>query len=405
MKYFTIVTNSYFGLALTLKQSLKENSGVKDSDFYIFILDGDKNISQNIVNVNKLIENHIFETLAFKYDVTEFATSVKPVIFKYLLNFDNDITYLDPDIYVFKKLYDTKYEKLYFDKLIHLTPHFLEIDFNKNDYNRYLGSGAYNLGFCRIRQNNKTEKFLDWWQSMCFTMCYRDRDDHLFTDQKWLDLIFCFFESQEINIIRDYTFNVAPWNHHERKIVFEKEKFYIQIKNKLETIRFYHFSGFDYKNLSDAFLENDKFEISCDMNLIQLTKFYSKKLNDQSASKYLNKTYKFNKDKNQNQISNLQRRLFRAIIEKVEINNQKIIDEFKNDLEPFSLAVNQSHNRFEPKKNIRENRMQDAIIKLLFRVLLMIVGVKRYMGFLKYIRYIARYENQVFLTKTYDKKF
>jgi hypothetical protein len=36
---------------------------------------------------------------------------------------------------------------------------------------------------------------------------------------------------------------------------------------------------------------------------------------------------------------------------------------------------------------------------------LMIVGVKRYMDFLKYIRYISKFENQVFLTKTYDRKF
>jgi len=405
MKYFTIVTKSYLGLALTLRRSLMDNSNIQESDFYIFILDGDKKNTQFIVNVNTLIENHLYEALSFKYDITEFATSVKPIIFKHLLSIDDDITYLDPDIYVFQKLYDSNYEREYSDKLIHLTPHFLEIDLNKKDYNRYLGSGAYNLGFCRIRKNNKTEKFLEWWQSMCSTMCYRDRDDHLFTDQKWFDLIFCFFKSQEINIIRDYTFNVAPWNHHERKIVFEKEKFHVQTRDKLETIRFYHFSGFDYKNLSDARLENDKFEISSDINLIQLTKFYGEKLNDQSASKYLNKTYIFNKDKNQNQISLLQRRLFRVITENIELRDQKKINKVKNELEPLSLGINKHQERYNPEKNIKANQKKDLIIKLLFKVLLMIVGVKRYMDFLKYIRYISKFENQVFLTKTYDRKF
>jgi hypothetical protein len=403
MKYFTIVTKSYFGLALTLRESLISNSGIQDSDFYIFILDGDEDNTKNVVNVNTLLENHIFEALAFKYDVTEFATSVKPIIFKHLLNIDDDITYLDPDIYVFQKLYDFNYEKLYSDKLIHLTPHFLEIDLNKNDYNRYLGSGAYNLGFLRIRKNNKIEKFLDWWQSMCSTMCFRDRNDHLFTDQKWFDLIFCFFESQEINIIRDYSFNVAPWNHHERKIVFEKEKFYVQTRSKLETIRFYHFSGFDYRNLSDSSLENDKFKILSDVNLIRLTKFYGEKLNDQSVSKYLNKTYKFNSDKDQNQISLLQRRLFRVITNNIDFRDQKKINKIKNELRPFSLGINKYQERYNPEKNIKANQKKDLVIKLLFRVLLMIVGVKRYMDFLKYINYISLFENQVFLTKKYDR--
>jgi hypothetical protein len=236
-------------------------------------------------------------------------------------------------------------------------------------------------------------------------MCFRDRNDHLFTDQKWFDLIFCFFESQEINIIRDYSFNVAPWNHHERKIVFEKEKFYVQTRSKLETIRFYHFSGFDYKNLSDSSLENDKFEISSDVNLIQLTKFYGEKLNDQSASKYLNKTYKFNIDKNQNKISLLQRRLFRVITKNIDFRDQKKINKIQNELRPFSLGINKYQERYNPEKNIKANLKKDLFIKLLFKVLLMIVGVKRYMDFLKYINYISKFENQVFLTKTYDRKF
>lgn len=404
MTYFTIVTKSYYGLALTLKQSLIDNANIHESDFYIFLLDGSEMNESNTINVCDLIDKSVLKELEYKYDVTEFATSVKPKLFSQLLQKDSDVTYLDPDIYVFREIYGEEYESRYSNKLIHLTPHFLEIDISKEDYNRYLGSGAYNLGFCRIKKHNKTDNFLKWWDKMCANMCYRERDDHLFTDQKWLDLIFCFLKSDQIHIIRDYTFNVAPWNFTERKIEIQNNRFYITTRNGIEPIRFYHFSGFDYKNIQNKNSENNKFQISSDSSLIQLLEFYGNKLNDKMTTKYLEISSNLGNDEFGRKISLLQKRIFRTIKENNKHFDEAKFEKIQESLSPLSLERNTKIPKYNPKDNIEANRLYDLIIKFLFKTLRKLVGTKRYMDFLKYIRYLAKYENQLFLIKSDETK-
>ena len=79
---FTIVAKNYFASAELLAKSLMNtNCGY---DFYIVLADEvcEEISNRNHIGYKLLIANELpikdFQEMAFKYDVTEFATSIKP---------------------------------------------------------------------------------------------------------------------------------------------------------------------------------------------------------------------------------------------------------------------------------------------------------------------------------------
>ena len=88
---FTICAKNYIGLALALEKSLKEHS--KDVDFYIFVADefsleeDIESLPENVIIAKKVIgiSDAQWNQMSFKYDITEFCTSIKPTCFKYIL--------------------------------------------------------------------------------------------------------------------------------------------------------------------------------------------------------------------------------------------------------------------------------------------------------------------------------
>ncbi|MDT3388839.1 MAG: hypothetical protein LIR46_13950, partial [Bacteroidota bacterium] len=103
--------------------------------------------------------------MAFKYDLTEFCTSVKPGCMQYLFKqgYEN-VIYMDPDIFVFAPL-DEIFVKLQ-DYDVVLTPQIAGIH---EDYTGELPewamnvNGVFNLGFCAMRQSNISNNILRWW--------------------------------------------------------------------------------------------------------------------------------------------------------------------------------------------------------------------------------------------------
>ena len=100
---FTICAKNYLAQALTLKESALKHNNV---DFFIILADSPTD-DINDVNVITLNESWIpeWQSMAYKYNVIEFSTSVKPFVFQKLFNegYDN-VIYLDPDTYVTDKL-------------------------------------------------------------------------------------------------------------------------------------------------------------------------------------------------------------------------------------------------------------------------------------------------------------
>ena len=86
---FTIVAKNYIGLGLILEQSLMKFHK-SDLDFYIFVadeIDIEKiQIPENVIPVRNISDYTETEwtDMSFKYDLTEFCTSIKPFCFQYL---------------------------------------------------------------------------------------------------------------------------------------------------------------------------------------------------------------------------------------------------------------------------------------------------------------------------------
>lgn len=398
MIYFTVVTHSYLGLALTLRDSLFQNAKVSHENFRIFVLDLLSDESDGIFSVKNVMDDDVFEEMSFKYDITEFATAVKPVIFEYLLSKYSSVVYLDPDIYVFTEIFTKEYETDNLGKCVHLTPHFLSYSKSEFDYRRYLGSGSYNLGFCRFDRDVSSEKFILWWKAMCRDYCFRERDEHLFTDQKWFDLITSFVEANKISIIRDFGFNVAPWNQQERRIYYDSNELFVKIKNQDKIrVRFYHFSGYDYKNLENYDGSNSKFIIFDNHDLSKLLCFYADQLNLHNAKEYLKIPYKFSSFKSGASINVFHRRIYRELLES---DTAISLEPYKGLFSRKLQGKQRSLGMHEPRDvALGKHKKSDKILELLFKVLLFVLGTSRYIMLLKYLRYKVRYEKQKFLIK------
>ena len=116
-----------------------------------------------------------FLSLAFKFDILELNTGVKPSFLKYLFAQGAEkVLYFDPDIYIFGAV-DPIYEAL--DKAsVVLTPHILSPTPDVGHvYERdFLGTGVFNLGFVAVANSDQGREFLDWWEERCLSFCFED---------------------------------------------------------------------------------------------------------------------------------------------------------------------------------------------------------------------------------------
>ena len=142
---FTICAKNYLGLALLLEKSINDHN--EDIEFYVFIADEfSKTDNIDVLPKNVIIardtigiESSKWNQMAFKYDLTEFCTSIKPTCFKYIFEKYNpdSCIYFDPDILVYNSL-NTIYDILILKSII-VTPHIVTIQ------DKYSGKLAINF--------------------------------------------------------------------------------------------------------------------------------------------------------------------------------------------------------------------------------------------------------------------
>lgn len=180
-----------------------------------------------------------FWLMATIYDVTEFATSIKPFVMRNLLSESDVVLYIDPDIVIYDRL-DVLVERSQ-RYSITLTPHCLlpmERDEHTPSEHDIMQSGVYNLGYIGVSKGS--EGFLDWWAEHLRRDAISDPTRHLFTDQRWIDLAVPIFRP---DIIEKPEYNVAYWNLDQRNLSLVDGSVYVNG----ECLKFFHFSGFDPK--------------------------------------------------------------------------------------------------------------------------------------------------------------
>jgi hypothetical protein len=211
-----------------------------------------------------------FESVAFKYDVLEFNTAIKPYLLERLLR-DYDVErllYLDPDILVLSPL-DELFDALERTPLI-LTPHLLGpyVDDHHPREIDILRAGTFNLGFVGVAAHAQTWALLAWWQARLYDGCTREVDKGYFVDQKWMDFVPSFFPAHLV--IRDPGCNAAYWNLHERPVHNVDGTFCVNGR----PLRFFHFSGIDVHDLDSVSKHQTRWTLPPDGALRDLFELY-----------------------------------------------------------------------------------------------------------------------------------
>jgi glycosyltransferase involved in cell wall biosynthesis len=180
-------------------------------------------------------ERHLLPLI---YDVTEFATAVKPWLLESLLADGADaVLYLDPDIRLFSPI--TRLAELAAQHGAVLTPHCLDPvprDGLAPSETDLLWSGVYNLGFAGI--GPQSGPMLSWWQARLRRESLIDPENARFVDQRWMDFAPAMFPG---TVFRGRGYNVAYWNLQERDLQREGDAFRVGD----EPLAFFHYSGFD----------------------------------------------------------------------------------------------------------------------------------------------------------------
>jgi hypothetical protein len=183
-----------------------------------------------------------FEKWQKRFNVIESSTALKPFFLKYLMSKykDSNIMYLDPDIYVFKKFFGSLIKAT--TKSILITPHQIIANTSvPSMIDNELGSlkyGLFNLGFLLIKPSPQSSMFVEWWRKMCDYDCSSNKvGEGIFTDQKWCDLIVCFFDDYQI--LKDEGLNVASWNLSTR-VLRVSPTGEISVNN--DSLKFFHFT-------------------------------------------------------------------------------------------------------------------------------------------------------------------
>ena len=240
----TIVAHNYLPQARILAESFKKFH--PDSTFYIVIVD--RPIEARLVRSDDFQVVPItdidfgtegFGLMAAIYDVTEFATSVKPFVLKQLVGSHDCVFYIDPDIKVFAPL-SPLVEKTV-ETGWSLTPHSMK-PIKRNEWQpteqEIKAAGIYNLGYVGVTKNSI--EMLEWWGERLRRDCIVDVENQLFTDQRWIDMAVGIFP---VHIERSTSYNVAYWNLDHRRLWKDGDTYMVDD----DVLRFFHFSGYDPK--------------------------------------------------------------------------------------------------------------------------------------------------------------
>ena len=242
---FTVCNLAYLPKALVLAESLLKFDN-EQIHIYIFDRKIDVELPDSLAKfiwIEDLGVPNLYQ-MAFKYDITEFSTSLKPYIALHLLESFDRVIFLDPDTCLYHSLEPVLADLANYP--IVLTPHYTipESASLPNSDMGMMRFGSFNLGFFAVSRTDEGLSFLRWWNDRCIRMCYFDTQFGLSTDQKWISIAPCFF--QNLHVSFNLGLNVAMWNAQERWITVSDDGTYL-VNEKFPLI-FFHFSSFDDQN-------------------------------------------------------------------------------------------------------------------------------------------------------------
>lgn len=418
---FTICAKNYIGLAQALEKSVKQyNDNV---DFYIMVSDEfdtgkEPKVSENVLIAKDVlgIDDKLWTNMAFKYNLTEFATCIKPFSIEYFFTKKGyeTVCYMDPDTYLFSD-FSYIYEKLS-KYLVVTAPHITIPDYPYTGDlpdRSFLFNGISNFGFGGFRNHPKTINLMKWWEDRLSILCFGEMLWAVCTDQKWTDFFPAFLGNDECFFSNNLGLNVAPWNYFEREVVQEGDTYYVKSRtgasDRKDKLVFCHFAGYNYRELSAGVVNNqNRMRINNlkeykDINPLidEYVKFIYD--NRELFNNFLDLPYSYGTFDNGVRIDKLHRRLYNGANTNFGYSKNPFVtagtDSFYALLSSKGLVV----------KNVGKGKIDDVsqmnsgfekklryLYKLL-RVFYKLVGYKNYVLFLQFIRRLSLYDNNTFL--------
>jgi hypothetical protein len=302
----------------------------------------------------------------------------------------DELIYFDPDILICSSV------SFIFDLLqsssIVVTPHALSPnDTAPAGESILLYSGVFNLGFIAVANTEESLRFLGWWENRCLTEGFVERRNGLFVDQKWINLVPCYYD--HVTILKHPGCNVAYWNLHERRITKDGQRW---IVNGSAPLVFYHFSGVSVEGGAAISKGHDQFTLESLPVLSELFEFYRAQLLKNGIRELGNLQYAFARYNNGQYINKLQRALYAAHLDAFQSkgNPFQTSNEFYRWVKKeHILSVEDSAGQY----NSRTMNASDPKVKVVnsfLRLLLRFCGVDSYTVLMKYFGFISVLRNQ-----------
>jgi len=344
-----------------------------------------------------------FREIAFRFDVLELNTNLKPTFLKFLLQRGNNekLVYVDPDVYFYDSL-AVVFAQLDQSSIV-LTPHCTTpiADEFKPSEQDFLRTGSFNLGFIGLRRTAETMQMLDWWETRCLNLGYNEIPSGLFVDQKWMNLAPCFFSS--LNILQHPGCNMAYWNLHERVVSLDASNHWLV--NGQYRLIFFHFSGIVLGSEQVISKYQNRYSFQQRPDLAELFSQYRQQIQRFSNNGSQGRLpYSYGFFSNGNPIPQLTRRIFGKQGEKFAGQ-----DPFDANGPFYDWA--QKHGlvgtgALPPQYTALTYNKQDWRLRLIHKSLLLmfrLLGVNRYTLLMKYLSFITVLGNQTELFSEEEK--
>lgn len=407
---FTIVAKNYIGLGQILGKSLRKHN--PEVDFRIYVSDEFDAIPDNLpkeVIIAKDVITDItpeqWRDMSFKYDLTEFCTSIKPFCFEHVFADGYDKAYyFDPDIFVFSSMEEIT--KSLDNHSMTLTPQIAGIHVNYTGEHPEWAmnvNGIFNLGFCGIRNNQWGNLVVQWWKERLRDNAFADRSVGEFTDQKWMDWVPAFL-GDELYVQKSLGMNMAPWNFFERKVAQDANGTWRvtfrtdDVPQRDDALVFIHFAGYDYAKLKQGIIARKRIEDLQDYEDITAVGAVYRDAIVENASvfdSFITQPYSYAKYENGKKIAAFHRRLYHGT---------------SGYANPFSVGENTFYSDIDKKGMIVEENIDNAsrrnvgnmegkkkMLSYLYKGLFRLMGYKRYVMFLKSLYFYCRPEMHTFL--------
>ena len=411
----TIVSPNYLAYARTLAASyLAQHPGHR---FFVLIVADLKDASpfagqpfETVMLHDLPIPNLL--SVAFKYDILELNTNVKPTFMRYLIAQHQlgRLVYLDPDIFCYAPLTPV-FRALETSDAV-LTPHLtapIYDDLQPNEQ-EMLYNGTYNLGFIAVSNSANADAILAWWERRCLTLGFSEGRTGLFVDQKWMNLAPGLFDG--VSILRHRGCNMAYWNLHERRLLpqyptLEGSSMWVAVPHALiesqpepVPLIFFHFSGLDLSDPDSISRNTNRFTLATRPDLAKLFAAYKAAMLVNAVPALESLPYGFNAFSDGTAINRLTRRIYAGNLEHFPKSDPFAAT---GGVFRFARAKNLLAGKAAPPKAgwqqfSAADRRVEAVHKLL-RIALRILGPNRYDMLMRYLAHISALRSQSIFLK------